>query len=72
MKYILLLLLLFLSNNCSLNKNSKYWIEDSVNIEKKSINKLVETEDISNMTLEEYEIYIDEYAKKGKYPNINK
>jgi len=72
MKYTPLLLILFLSSNCSLNNNSKYWTEGSINIEEKSINKLVETDDLTNMTLKEYEIYIDDYAKKSKYPNINK
>jgi uncharacterized alpha/beta hydrolase family protein len=25
-----------------------------------------------NMTVEEFEIYIDDYTKKSKYPDINK
>ena len=29
------------------------------------------SEDITSMTLEEYEIYIDDYTKKSKYPDIN-
>ena len=28
--------------------------------------------DITTMTLQEYEIYIDDYTKKSKYPDISK
>ena len=31
-----------------------------------------EADDIRNMSLEEYEIYIDAYSKKSKYPDISK
>ena len=67
-------LILFL-NNCSLNKDSKYWTED---VEKRDENQkqlsevLKKSEDITTMTLQEYEIYIDEYTKKSKYPDISK
>ncbi len=27
---------------------------------------------LNSMTLEEYEIYIDDYTKKSKYPDISK
>ena len=32
---------------------------------------LKKSEDITNMSFEEYEIYIDDYTKKSKYPDIN-
>ena len=63
-----------LLNNCSLNKDSKYWTED---VEKRKVyqKKLTEilkkSDDITIMTQEEYEIYIDDYTKKSKYPDIN-
>ena len=61
--------------NCSLNKDSQYWTENSIE-SKTNQNKLNETlkkaDDITSMTLEEYEIYIDEYTKKSKYPDISK
>ena len=74
MKIILYLILLVFINNCSLNSESKYWTEDT--IKKKAANKrLIEIKDKSNdirsMTLNEYEIYIDDYIKKSKYPEIN-
>ena len=74
MRLILTLFLLLLLNNCSLNKDSKYWTEDVVKKnenQKKLTNILKKSEDITTMTFEEYEIYIDDYRKKSKYPDIN-
>ncbi|MDB2680210.1 hypothetical protein N9Y95_00055 [Candidatus Pelagibacter bacterium] len=74
MRLILTLFLLLLLNNCSLNKDSKYWTEDAVKKnenQKKNMNILKMSEDITTMTFEEYEIYIDDYTKKSKYPDIN-
>ena len=74
MKLIFLLTSLLLLNNCSLNQDSKYWTED-VEKRKKTKKKLSKifkkTDDITTMTLEEYEIYIEDYTKKSKYPDIN-
>ena len=74
MRLILTLFLLLLLNNCSLNKDSKYWTEDVVKKnenQKKLTNILKKSDDITTMTSEEYDIYIDDYIKKSKYPNIN-
>ncbi|MDC0951377.1 hypothetical protein OAR81_01395 [Candidatus Pelagibacter sp.] len=74
MRLILTLFLLLLLNNCSLNKDSKYWTEDVVKKnenQKKLTNILKKSEDITTMTFEEYEIYMDDYTKKSKYPDIN-
>ena len=39
----------------------------------KKISKILEkTDDITKMTMKEYEIYIDDYTKKSKYPDISK
>ena len=73
MKLIFILTLLLL-NNCSLNQDSKYWTEDVEKRKetKKKLSKILKkTDDITNMTLEEYEIYIDDYTKKSKYPDIS-
>ena len=75
MKYKILLIFFLFLNNCSLNKDSRYWTEDSSknnNITKKTQKTLKNTHDITKMTIEEYEIYIDEYTKKSKYPDISK
>ena len=74
MKSILTLFLILLLSNCSLNKDSKYWTEDVVkkNENQKKLNNILKkSEDITTMTFEEYEIYIDDYTKKSKYPDIN-
>ncbi|MDC1091811.1 hypothetical protein OAS36_00655 [Candidatus Pelagibacter sp.] len=74
MRLILTLFLLLLLSNCSLNKDSKYLTEDIVKKnenQKKLTNILKKSEDITTMTFEEYEIYIDDYTKKSKYPDIN-
>jgi len=60
-------------NACSFNINSKYWNEKSD--KKNDNNKLIEiikkSKDIRLMTFEEYEIYINDYIKKSKFPDIN-
>jgi hypothetical protein len=71
----------FLLNNCSLNNDSKYWTEESINLNEENIIKinnqkklpkiLEKSDDITTMTLEEYEIFIDDYTKKSKYPDIS-
>ena len=74
MKYILILSIFFLLNNCFLNKDSKYWSENVVKdkVNKKKLSKILEkSDDITTMTLKDYEIYIDDYTKKSKYPDIN-
>ena len=60
--------------NCSLNKDSQYLTENSIENKnnQKKLNKILKkADDITSMTLEEYEIYIDDYTKKSKYPDIN-
>lgn len=75
MRLTLSLLLLLFINNCSLNKDSQYWTEDSVkkkDDQKKLSNILKKSKDITSMTLEEYKIYIEDYTKKSNYPDISK
>ena len=74
MKLIFIFFIVLILNNCSLNKDSKYWTEDVVKKskdKKKLSDVLKKSDDITNMTHEEYEIYIDDYTKKSKYPDIN-
>tara|TARA_B100001063_G_scaffold180246_1_gene169349 strand:- start:585 stop:806 length:222 start_codon:yes stop_codon:yes gene_type:complete len=73
MRY-LLILFLFLINNCSLNKDSTYWTENikKIKIDQKKMSEILKkSDDITTMSIEEYDIYIDDYIKKSKYPNIN-
>ena len=61
-------------SNCSFNKGSKFWTGDGEKRkenEKKLSKILKKTDDITTMTLEEYKIYIDDYTKKSKYPDIS-
>ncbi|WP_440692277.1 hypothetical protein [Candidatus Pelagibacter sp. HIMB1695] len=74
MKYLLIIFLIFLCS-CSLNKDSQYWTEhpaENKKNQKKITEILKKSDDITKMTLEEYEIYIDDYTKKSKYPDISK
>ena len=74
MKFVFIFFIILLLNNCSLNKDSKYWTEDVVKKsedQKELTEVLKKSEDITNMSFEEYEIYIDDYTKKSKYPDIN-
>ncbi len=74
MKLVFIFFIILFLNNCSLNKDSKYWTEAVVknsDDEKRISEVLKKSEDITNMTNEEYEIYIDDYTKKSKYPDIN-
>jgi len=73
-RLLFLISFLFLSN-CSLDKNSEFWNEDLIKKKKnqQKISKILEkSADITSMTMEEYELYIEEYTKKSKYPDISK
>ena len=73
-RLLFLISFLFLTN-CSLDKNSEFWNEDMI-IKKENeqkISKILEkSDDITSMTMEEYELYIEEYTKNSKYPDISK
>ncbi|MDC0940377.1 hypothetical protein OAR76_02505 [Candidatus Pelagibacter sp.] len=74
MKIIFIFFIFMSLNNCSLNKDSKYWTEGVIkkDEDKKKLSEVLKkSEDITNMTYEEYKIYIDDYTKKSKYPDIN-
>ena len=75
MKLIFIFFIILILNNCSLNKDSQYWTEDVVKKskdQKKLSEVLKKSDDITNMTYKEYEIYIDDYTKKSKYLDISK
>jgi hypothetical protein len=73
-RLLFLISFLFLSN-CSLDKNSEFWNEDLIKKKEnqQKISKILEkSTNITSMTMEEYELYIEEYTKKSKYPDISK
>ena len=75
MRLIFCLFSLLLISNCSFNKDSRYWTEDTIKKkdEKKNLSKILKkSKNITSMTLEEYKIYIEDYTKKSKYPDISK
>ena len=75
MKIFLFLIFLMFVSNCSLNSESKYWTEETTKkkIENKKLIKILgKSNDIRLMTFDEYKIYIKDYLKKSKYPDINK
>ena len=75
MRLILSLFLLLFLNNCSLNKDSQFWIEDynKMKEDQKKLSKILKkSKNITSMTLEEYKIYIEHYTKKSNYPDISK
>ena len=75
MKYILILFMfLILFNSCSLNKDSKFWNENTIKkkeINKKLSNTLIMSDSITTMTYKDYEIYINDHVKNSKYPDLN-
>ena len=74
MKLIITLVLLLFLINCSFNKDSKYRTKDTDkrDEDQKKLSKILKkSKNITTMTLQEYEIYIDDYTKKSKYPDIS-
>ena len=74
MKVVFIFFTFLFLNNCSLNKDSKYWTDDGLSKskdQKKLSEILKKSDDIIKMTYDEYKIYIDDYTKKSKYPDIN-
>ena len=73
-RLLFVIFFLFLSN-CFLYKNLEFWNEDPIKKKEneQKISKILEKSvDITSMTIEEYELYIEEYTKKSKYPDISK
>ena len=74
MKIVFIFFIFLILNNCSLNKDSKYLKDEDANKSKdqKKLSQISEkSDDIIKMTYDEYKIYIDDYTKKSKYPDIN-
>ena len=74
MKIIFIFCIFLFLNNCSLNKDSKYLRDEDASKSKdqKKLSQISEKlDDIIKMNYDEYKIYIDEYTKKSKYPDIN-
>ena len=73
-KFYLFLYLIFLTN-CSINENSKFGTKNIIDkkIYENQLSKILDkSNNLMSLTFEEYKIFIDQYSKKGKYPDINK
>ena len=74
MRILLYFVLAIVVSNCSFNQDSKYWTEDSIKkkVDNQKLIKIIEkSNDIRLMSVDEYKIYIDDYIKKSKFPDIN-
>ena len=75
MKKIFLILILIIFQSCSFNNDSVYWNEQNkkkINEKKNLIEIIKKSKDITLMSLNEYKIYLDDYIKKSKYPDITR
>ena len=73
MKFIKIVIILIFLQSCSLNNDSKYWNEHNEKkiVEQKNLLEIIKkSNDITKMSLDEFKIYIDDYTKKSKYPDI--
>tara|TARA_A100001015_G_scaffold319949_1_gene444624 strand:+ start:1053 stop:1280 length:228 start_codon:yes stop_codon:yes gene_type:complete len=74
-KNLIFILFFFILNNCSLNKDSKFWTENSMK-KKVSIEELEKimkkSNDLLSLSFNEYRIFINEFNKKSKFPDISK
>ena len=74
MKIVFIFFIFLFLINCSLSKDSKYWKDEepSKGKNQKKLSQISEkSDDIIKMTYDEYKIYVDDYTKKSKYPDIN-
>ena len=74
MRILVYFVLTIVISNCSFKQDSKYWTEDSIKkkIDNQKLIKIIEkSNDIRLMSVDEYKIYIDDYIKKSKFPDIN-
>ena len=73
MNRLLFIAICIFLNACSFNIDSKYWNEksDKKNDNTKLSKIIKKSNDIRLMTIEEFEIYINNYIKKSKFPDIN-
>ncbi len=75
MRLLFCLFLLLLTSKCSLNHDSNYWTKDTIKKKEKQkdLSKILKkSKDLTSMTLDEYKIFIEDYTKKSKYPDISK
>ena len=74
MKFFFMMVFIY-TVGCSFNNDSKYWTEDPLKKKIKDL-KMIEilkkSGDIRNMSILEYNIYVDDYTNKSEYPSLIK
>ena len=70
-RLIFLFFFIFL-NNCSLNKNLKFWNSNDNNYSINEKKKFETVEYDSNVSFEQFKIFIEDYARNSNYPDISK
>jgi len=71
---IVIFIIFFLFNNCSIDQDSNLRTNNFFKNDRNVINTLNNKNKVSyltEMTFEEFNIYIEDYVKKSKYPDIN-
>ena len=69
---LIFLFFFILLTNCILNNNSKFWNSSDNNYFINEKKKFETVEYDSNMSFEQFEIFIEDYAKNSNYPDISK
>ena len=69
MKKLMIIIILLSINACSSSSYSKYKTNnlDSIDVNTKKITNI----EIMSMTMDEFEIYIDDYIINSPYPNLD-
>ena len=70
MKYFFLSIIIILTS-CSLDKNSSYWNEDSIENTQKNKKISKKTGDFKKMTFDEFNLFLKDYSDKTDFPDIN-
>jgi hypothetical protein len=71
---IVIFIIFFLFSNCSIDKDSNLRTNNFFKNDRNVINTLNNKNKVSystEMTFEEFNLYIEDYIKKSKYPDIN-
>ena len=74
MKNLFILFIFIFAGACSFNKNSTYWNEDpgkKKNDDNEISKILYKSDDITSMSMKEYELFIKNYTEKSNYPKLN-
>ena len=74
MNKFILFSIFFLMNNCSFNQSSKFWTEQNEEkIEKEKIIKNIinKSNNIMTLSINEFEIYLDNYVENNNYPVLS-